>query len=268
DDLLASSGWDGELHLWDPTTGRAHFALPRSRSVPQFNRGGSRLAGTVRGAAVQIWEVAAIPENRVLRTPRQPVHGTLAMHFSPDGALLATAGAGGVRFWDVATGRAVAGLSTGMCSGVVFADDGRAMFTRTAAGVGRWPIQTDATATAIGPRQQVAPLEWQGVHGTLALAAGKLAANLRAEGTFVLLDLQDPTKAVKLHGHVSSSNHIALSPDGRWVAAATWFDLPDKLRISDVRSGKIAWTYPVMTSVEFSPDSRWLVTGGDACRIW
>jgi eukaryotic-like serine/threonine-protein kinase len=268
DDLLASNGPDERLRLWDPPAARELFALPGTLPAPQFSRDGGRLSGTLQGTTVQIWEVAGNQAYRVLCTPREPKHGTLAMHFSPDGTLLATTGAGGARLWDVATGRDVADLPTGHCSGVVFPADGGAVFTRSAAGLERWPIHRDATGVTVGPRRHVAPLASREFHGTLSPAAGRLAANLRDEGTVVLLDPQDPGKAVKLAGHEGSTNRLTVSPDGRWVAAATWFDLPDKLRVSDVRSGKIAWTYPVRTSGEFSPDSRWLVTGGDACRIW
>jgi serine/threonine protein kinase/WD40 repeat protein len=268
DDLLASSGWEGQLRVWNPTTGRELFALPGA-SVAQFSRDGSRLATTVLGATVQVWEVTGSRGYRVLRTPREPTQGgTWAMHFSPDGTLLATTGGGGARVWDVATGRDLADLPTGNCSGVVFAADGRALFTRTALGLERWPIHTNATGISIGSRAPVAPLEWTGLHGTLRLAGGKLAANLREEKVVVLLDPQQPAKAVVLPGHTGSTNRLAVSPDGRWVVAKTSWDLPDKLRVSDVQTHQVVWTYPVNTPGEFSPDSGRLVTGGDACRIW
>jgi eukaryotic-like serine/threonine-protein kinase len=272
DDLVVSLGGDGRLRLWNPTMGLVLFALPGA-GVPQFSRDGSRLASTVVGTSVQIWEVAGIREYRVLRTPREPNSGTWQMHFSPDGSLLATTGGGGARIWDVATGRDLADLPTGICSGIVFAGDGRTLFTRTAAGLERWPIRADATGLTIGPLQRVAALEWAGDNGTfaheaLAPAGQKLVANLRSEGVVVLLDPQDPAGTVKLPDHIRPSNALAVSPDGRWVAAKSWWDLPDKLRVSDVRSQQVVWPYRVNTPGTFSPDSRWLVTGGDACRIW
>src|SRR5262249_8237760 len=138
--------------------------------------------------------------------------GTWRIHFSPDGALLASTSPAGVRLWDVAAARDLAGLPTGMCSGVVFAPDGSALYTRSAAGLERWPIQPEPAGLAIGPRQHVMALPWTGSTGTLCPAAdGKLAANLRDEGTIVLLDPRDPAKAVTLPGHVATMNSLAAS---------------------------------------------------------
>jgi WD40 repeat protein len=272
DDLLASAGWDGWVRLWDPTTLRQLLALPGALGPPQFSRDGTRLAATRDGAAVQIWEVTASREYRVLHTPREARegarHGTMALAFSPDGALLATAGAGGARVWDVATGRDVADLSTGGCSGVAFVPGGSALYTRSASGVERWPIRASPPGLEVGPRQHLVGLPWAVYEDTLCPAGGKLAANVHKEGTVLLLDPDDPTRPVKLTGHTASANQLAASNDGRWIAARSWWDLPDKLRVSDVHSGKIAWTYRVPTAGSFSPDSRRLVTGGDACRIW
>jgi serine/threonine protein kinase/WD40 repeat protein len=267
DDLLASAGHDERLRLWNPTTGRELLALPGGRRM-QFSRDGSRLAPTILGTTVQIWEVVGNAAYRVLRTPGAPRHGTLVLGFCPGGSLLATSGAGGARIWDVVTGRDVAGLPTGYCSGVVFSGDGGALFTRTAAGLERWPISRGADGIAIGPRQSVARLEWTSFFGTLAPAGGKLAANLRDEKVIALFDPQDPARTVKVLGNIGSTNDLAVSPNGRWVASRTSWEPPDRLNISDVRIQKVVWTYPVGTAGTFSPDSRRLVTGGDACRIW
>jgi WD40 repeat protein len=269
DDLLASTGWDATLRLWDPTAGRQLFALPGAYVPPQFSRDGGRLAATVQGSTVRTWEVTAGREYRVLPTPREPANGTWEAHFSPDGALLATTGAGGARVWDVAAGRDVADLPTGSCSGVVFAPDGGALFTRTADGLTRWPVRAGAGALRVGPPERLARWPFSAHAETLVPAdGGKLAANLRGEAAVLVLRPDDPAGAVRLTGHKGSTNQLAVSPDGRWVAAKTWWDVPDKLRVSDVRSGELVWTYPVNTPGEFSPDSRWLATGGDACRVW
>jgi serine/threonine protein kinase/WD40 repeat protein len=272
DELLASSGWQKRLQIWNPTTGRELFGLPGAPLPVQFNRDGSRLAATILGTKLQIWEVAGCQVVRILRCPHETQGGTWQIHFSPNGTLLATTGGGGARIWDAYTGQDVADLPTGICSGAVFAPDGKALFTRTAAGLERWPIHVGTNNIAIGERQQVAPLEWVADHGTFASetlvpAGSKLAANLRTEGVVLLLDPQHPNQAVRLPG-LAGSRNIAFSANEHWAAVTTWWNPPDKLPIADVQSRTVVWTYPVNTEGAFSPDSRWLVTGGDACRIW
>jgi serine/threonine protein kinase/WD40 repeat protein len=272
DDLLATGDqYDSHLRVWNPITGRPQLALPGATgNPPQFSRNGERLAATREGTTLQIWEVVGNSVARVFSSPSPPNDTTWTMQFSPDGALLVTTGAGGMRLWDVARGLDVANLPSGMCSGAVFAPDARALFTRTTEGVVRWPIRVQKDAWHIGPPEQIAPLPQTGHTGTLVVAAdGKLAANLRGEGTVLLFDPNDPSKSITLAGHIGSTNRLAASADGRWIACRSWWNQPDKLRVTDLRTGEVVRRFPIKSAgCEFSPDSRWMVTGGDACQIW
>jgi WD40 repeat protein len=63
--------------------------------------------------------------------------------------------------------------------------------------------------------------------------------------------------------------HVAVSPDGRWVATAV--HLGDTLKIWDARTGKLV--RQLMQGggrgfCEFSPDGKWLATGLDGNRLW
>jgi formylglycine-generating enzyme required for sulfatase activity len=133
-----------------------------------------------------------------------------------------------------------------------------------------WPLEADGTTLHVGPPRRLTRWPFTGENGTLVAAAdGKLAANLRDQGTVQLLDPADPEHAVPLAGHMGATNHVTASPDGRWVAARTAGDAPDKLRVSEVRTGKIVWSPPCdRGGAQFSPDSRHLVTSSDRCCIW
>jgi WD40 repeat protein len=89
----------------------------------------------------------------------------------------------------------------------------------------------------------------------------------------IILKADDPSERVTL----SSCRDVvsmALSADGKWVAAGM---VKGKVGIGiwDARSGRLAHRFPAATDgtghfqVAFSPDCRWLVTGGAReCRFW
>jgi formylglycine-generating enzyme required for sulfatase activity/WD40 repeat protein len=279
--LLAGTGWDQVLRLWDPATGRELLTLHGCIGT-QFKREGARLAATRDGSAIHIWEVTPSGPYRVLHAPLGPGYRTWGAVFSTDGTKLAQFDDNCASIWNVANGRTIAVLPTDMCAGAVFAPDGRALFTRSASGLERWPItheiskyenskdeSRDSKLLRTGPPQLLANLPWEIQFGTLAPSPhGKLLANLREEALILLFDPQDPSSEIKLLGYPDSGPFIAASPDGRWIANTSYYAFPDKLRVSDARSRQVVWTSPVATAASFSPDSRWLVTGGDACRIW
>jgi serine/threonine protein kinase/WD40 repeat protein len=267
DGLLASAGWDGMLRLWDPAAGRELLAL-HGAVVPQFSRDGSLLAGTREDQGIHIWEVTTSSQYRVLHSPLGSIR-VLGADFNPDGTLLVQVSGAGATLWNVADGRTITTLPTGPCNAAVFSLDGSALFTRSAVGIQRWAIVTKSNGLVFGPPELVATLPWEAPYSTLERASnGMLAAGLREEGAVCLLDPRKPKEVIKLRGHTGSGYWLAASPDGRWIANISYWDFPDKVRVSDLRTGKVVWSYPQAKSVSFSPDSRWLATGGDSCRVW
>src|SRR5205823_2602866 len=104
-DLLASTGWDGTLRLWDPRTGKQLFSTPRWAGSLQFSADDRLLAANINGNMVGLWEVAPGREYRTL--VRDPALGkgnyyTSAIH--QDGRLLAVGMGDGTDLWDLTTG--------------------------------------------------------------------------------------------------------------------------------------------------------------------
>jgi WD40 repeat protein len=63
--------------------------------------------------------------------------------------------------------------------------------------------------------------------------------------------------------------HVAVSPDGRWIAAAKHFD--DTLNIWEAEDGRLVRQLKPGRGVaycEFSADAKWLATGLDGNRLW
>src|SRR5262249_28886151 len=84
----------------------------------------------------------------------------------------------------------------------------------------------------------------------------------------LLLDFEDRSKCVVLAGHPDVEG-ATISRDGQWVATGTWWGQPNVVRVANVRTGKVMWQWPAANPApSFSPDSKWLATVGDACRLW
>src|SRR5262249_51533747 len=109
-DLLASTGWEGTLRLWDPRTAAQLFSMPNGMPDLRFSPDGRRLAANRRGQSLGIVEVAVNREEyRTLASGLGQVR--MAYHdgaIHPNGRLLAVAMDDGVRLWDLPSGRELA----------------------------------------------------------------------------------------------------------------------------------------------------------------
>jgi hypothetical protein len=62
----------------------------------------------------------------------------------------------------------------------------------------------------------------------------------------------------------------AVSPDGRWAATGShWLREGSGAKVWDTASGRHVADLPVgSSSVDFSPNGKWLLTTGGGCRLW
>jgi WD40 repeat protein len=105
--LLASSGGDGIVWLWNPATSRPVGKPFRATSNPRFGAPGvafspddTLLASAGGDGTVRLWDPAT---GRPVGAPIQAAHiYVVTVAFSPDGTLLASGAADGtVRLWHV-----------------------------------------------------------------------------------------------------------------------------------------------------------------------
>jgi WD40 repeat protein len=262
-DHLLTTSWDGTLRLWEVATGRLLLSRAAPATTTTFAPQASRLGYvTDRNRSLQFIELADDREYRSLARDLAVGYGhNRSAAVSPDGRLLAVATAGGVRLWDLASGREPVHWPSPPCMAVAFMPDGSELLTSGPAGLQRWPIHPEPGAhgaVVIGPprtaRLPVIPTAFQ------LAADGRTAAVLSEKlQTVVLIDLESEQARPFRLNHPRCS-YVALSPDGRWAATGGWH--APAQGIWDTRTGRLVHELKLgpQTAVYFSPDSRWLIT--------
>ena len=292
--VLANTGWAGILSLWDPLTGRQlfHTQTPTQNSAPQFSDDGRFLAATQRDQKLCIWEMAPANEYRTLiASPLKGKRTYRGVAISRDGRFLAAGADGGIALWDLPTGKELAFLEGPPFNFVAFEHGSppkgveerpkATLLTMEVNGLFRRPIlgEQGSGAVHIGPAQR---LPVPGPYGLIAQSRdGRVLAFAQRQGALVQ-HADQPDQLIKLESP-GDVRHIAVSPDGRWVATGRWRD-PGGAKIWELaRIGQASTkglTYkPVrdlpaegLARPEFSPDGKRLLVSAVAeprpLRCW
>ncbi len=280
--LLETYSWDATNRLWDAASGELLLELPRNQTPLAFSSDGRRLAFQ-DGPMLGIWEVAHGGDVRTINPDlvgnrSEPVPGVWSLDaaFSPDGGLVALATRDGVHLHDPETGRDLAHLKAGFCETVLFAPDGRDLFTSGEWGLFRWPIRADpagrAGALRVGPPELLFEATPGGEWYRASWMADRRTIGMidNTDGRIVLVDGADPhavrSRPRTLPGDPDgSTTSVAFSPDGRWAALGNWrrsgisrWDLLEGRHQADLVPTKDS-----NSLVRFSPDGRWLVSGSN-----
>ena len=265
-DLLASSGWEGVLRLWDSRTGEQLFSTPVLSGV-RFSLDDRLLAYDGRDGKLGLWEVAAGAEYRSLIRAAAAGKGSYVNPaIRSDGRLLAVGMGDGVGLWDLHSGKELGFLESRGTDFVLFEPSG-ALLTTGSAGLLRWPIQADASSPGL---LRIGPPHNLSVPGPVCNVAcdgdGRVIAVSQYQGGRVL-HADRPDQPVRIGPHGDARN-VAVSPDGRWVV--TGAHNGTGVKIWKARTGELVKEVLVDggSRVGFSPDGKWLATTGGGLRLW
>jgi WD40 repeat protein len=177
-----------------------------------------------------------------------------------------------VGFWDAFSGKEIGSFLVDRCDTHIFHPDGRSVIViDRLGGVSLRALERsgdpDSFAYRLGKPRQL--FDMQGLReGSLSLDGRHLAVTHEAQGKSFVIDLQNPSaKPVILQPH-PQVDRIAISPDGRWVATASW--LNSLVKVWDAQSGDLVRDLPApgRTVVAFSPDGCWLATSSSEYQLW
>jgi WD40 repeat protein len=272
---LASGGYDHEVRLWDPDTGKELGRLRGHSSFVNciaFSPDGEWLVSGSQDHQVRLWNVTAAKTRYVLDGHSQPVD---SIAYSPDGKVVASGGLDKtVRIWDTATGKCIHVIKNPLPRALTFSPDGRLL--AIGAGMELWDtVQWKKVQDCVGHR---------GVAEGLAFSPDSKV--LYSSSFDQTIRFWDPNSGKELRrvGELSTNKTIssddpnlsrclALSADGKKLVSG---DTDGSLRIVDVETAAVAKKWKAsggcLVSVAFSPDGRKLasVAGGAASdiRIW
>ena len=192
---LASGGWDSQIVLWDPATGKRRGAplVGQNGWVESvaFSADGTMLLSAGDNGSVVLWDLAG--RDQLDTALAGHASGVQSVAFAVDGKTVVSGGDDGtIRLWDVASRSAVGAPLT--------AHRGRIMSVA---------VSPDGTTLASG--------NWA---ETVTIGPNNVPVHRPAKGTIVLWDLAARTPlGPPLEGHASAVMSLAFSRDGKTLVS-------------------------------------------------
>jgi serine/threonine protein kinase/WD40 repeat protein len=261
--VIVTGGDDHTVRLWDVRT-RARLAVQSDHeslvTTAAFSPDGKWFAtGSFDGTLVIRDPGTAAP--RLVLSHGSKVR---ALVVSPDGRVIAAAGATGVvSVWEVGTGRLMHRLqgSARVIHALLFTDGGRALVAA--------PGETDLVWWDVETGQPIRTVSLRIRPSCLALSPdGRTVAVGFETGQIVFLDAATGREGFQVCGSPARLNGVAFSPDGRTIAATSGDG-----SVQLWQPGTGAWLFtlsrdgPQVNGIAFAPDGSFLAAARHDGRL-
>jgi WD40 repeat protein len=284
DGLRLVLGGGDEMRVWDVTTGQeVPFSPLRGHTTAihgvAYSADGRWLASACGDSIVRVWSATT---GALVHKLRAATSGATAVAFSPDGRRLATGSLEGlITVWDIATWRVLRTL-TGHTSGVTsvaFSPDGQRLASSSVAGVIHIEVwDRDAMSRKLriegtdrswhNNRERLTLMGHTGSVSQLAFSPdGTQLVSASSDGAIKFWDARGDPEARTLESLIA-----AFSPDGKWLASASWNTTSFKLW--DSTTGQLVRTFDghhgQVYDLAFSPDGKLIASSGldDSIKLW
>jgi serine/threonine protein kinase/WD40 repeat protein len=269
---LASTSKDSTVKVWEPATGRPRRTLggyPSDVQVCAFSPDGALLAtGSYFKGAIRIWDVRSWREVYAANEDAKHIDNITGLAFlrgtGAELGLAVSARGSGLGIWRLKRTEdarlallPILGRPGSGCSHFALSHDSElAAYVDSETAVKVWDIARARGLAFSGPRL---PLGWH----SLAFRSKRELVYISRDGVAVVWDVTT-NRLVRAIGRPATFGgfHIAVSPDGRWLAAEA---TPSSVAIADLERGEIVYTFreersPIW-SLAWSPDARRLAVG-------
>lgn len=225
--LLAATGLESSVHLWDAGSGKHLAELEghkREVRCIAFAPVGKVLASGDRAGIIRLWDVASRKELRRLEWPQPPGRfreEVLALAFSPTGQTIAAGYSNQViRLWDTGTGQLQPKELPYWGDSLAFLLDGQ---TLASLDIGRNDNGTIHLLDVLTGSDLISRRGHRGIIQAIAVSPdGKLLASAgETDRTVRVWELATAQQILWFEGHANAVLGLAFSPDSKTLASAS-----------------------------------------------